>query len=129
MNRPTLCRKSLIPLIVILTILTLSTLFASPAMAQQAAISLSSGTTVPGGSVVLNVSLANSGGAQTAAVQWTMGYPLSDVASVSAAAGPGLSAPGKSLSCNTSNGSAICVAYGMNSNIIGNGVLATVTST
>jgi hypothetical protein len=102
-------------------------LFASPAMAQQAAISLSSGTTVPGGSVVLNVSLANSGGVQPAAVQWTIGYPLSDVASVSAAAGPGLSAPGKSLSCNTSNGSTICVAYGMNSNIIGNGVLATVT--
>ena len=99
----------------------------SPALAQQAALSLSSATSVPGGTVSLNISLANTGGAQTAAVEWTMGYAVSNVTSVSVAAGASLTAAGKSVTCSSNSTGTICVAYGMNTNLIADGILATAT--
>ena len=62
-----------------------------------------------------------------AAVQWTMSYPSSVVVSVSVVAGSSTTAAGKSVSCSNRIGATICVAFGMNPNIIGAGVLATAT--
>ena len=75
----------------------------------------------------LTVSLTSTGGVQPAAIQWTMGYSTSSVTSVSVAAGSSLTAAGKSIMCSPNATGTICVAYGMNSNAISNGILATST--
>src|SRR6058998_361094 len=72
---------------------------ASPAVAQQATVSLGSGSAVPGGTVSLGVSLTTSGGAQPATLQWTMSYLASDVTSVNVAPGTSAIAANKSVSC------------------------------
>ncbi len=102
---------------------------AAPAVAQQATLSLSSGSSVPGGSISLDVSLTTSGGAQHAAVQWTMTYPPSAVATVSVAAGASATAAGKTLSCAGTSGNMECILWGLNANILGDGQLATATFT
>src|SRR6266566_9574504 len=68
---------------------------ASPAVAQQATVSFSSGSGVPGGTVSLSASLTTSGGAQPATLQWTMTYSASDVTSVNVAPGTSAIAAGK----------------------------------
>ena len=107
--------------------LLLLSVIASPALAQQATVSVSSASSVPGGTVSLNVSLASTGGAQPAAVQWTMSYSTSSVTSVSVTAGSSLTAAGKSVTCAPNATGTICVAYGMNLNAISDGILATAT--
>ncbi len=107
------------------TALLLLLIIASPALAQQAMVSLSSASALPGGAVSLTISL--SGGAQPAAVQWTMGYLASSLTSVSVSAGPSLTAAGKSVTCSQNITGTTCVAYGMNSNAISDGTLATAT--
>jgi uncharacterized protein (TIGR03437 family) len=107
--------------------LILSVAGASSAIAQQATISVSSGSAAPGGSATLNISLSTSGGAQSSDLQLTMSYPVADVTSVSVASGASATAAGKSVSCASNNGSTICVIYGMNTHVIGNGVFATAT--
>ena len=95
-------------------------------------MSLGSGSATRGGSVSLNLSL-NTSGSAPAGVQWTASYPASDVASVNATAGAALTAAGKSLTCNASGGTIICLTSGMNSSVINSGVVAvlqvTLTST
>jgi uncharacterized protein (TIGR03437 family) len=99
----------------------------APAQAQQLTVSLSSGSSVPGGTVGLDLSLTTSGGAQPAVVQWTMSYSAADVTSVSVIAGPTATAASKSVVCSSAPGSTVCVVYGVNQNIISDGVAATVT--
>src|SRR6266850_7396117 len=72
---------------------------ASQAMAQQATVSLSSGSGAPGGAVSLSVSLTSSGGAQPSSLQWTMNYPASDVTGVNVTAATSAIAANKSVSC------------------------------
>jgi uncharacterized protein (TIGR03437 family) len=100
---------------------------ASSAVAQQANVSLSSASSVPGGTVSVSISLATTGGAQPAAVQWTMGYAASNVSGVSVSAGSSLTAAGKSVMCSPNSTGTICVAYGMNTSVVSNGLLATAT--
>ncbi len=109
------------------TALLLLLTIASPALAQQAMVSLSSSSAVPGGAVSLTISLASSGGAQPVAVQWTLGYSASSITSVSITGGSSLSAASKSVACSPNATGTICVAYGMNSNAIPDGALATAT--
>ena len=99
----------------------------SPAEAQQVDVSLSSGSSVPGSTVELDLSLTTSGGAQPAVVQWTMSYSATDVTSVSVNDGPTATAAGKSVLCSSTPGSTTCVVYGVNQNIIRDGVAATAT--
>src|SRR4051812_16242038 len=94
------------------------------AQAQTTSLSLSSGSAIPGRSVSLNLSL-NSGASAPAGLQWSVSFPTSDVASVTAAAGSALSAAGKNLNCNAAAGTITCIAAGMNSAVINSGVVAT----
>ena len=96
-------------------------------LAQQAALSLSSGTAVPGGSVGLSLSLTNSGSAQPGAIEWTMTYPSTEFSGVSIAAGPVATAAGAAPTCSSGVGTIVCVLDGMQEAAIGNGVVATVT--
>src|SRR5689334_11751630 len=98
---------------------------ASPLVAQQATVSLGSGSGAPGSIVSLTVSLAASGGTQPGSLQWTMSYPASDITSVTVTAGTSAIAANKSVSCSSKAGSTICVAWGVNANVISNGTLAT----
>lgn len=109
------------------TILFVVGFTALPAFAQQATLRLDSATTSPGGSVNLNMSLTTTGGAQPAGLQWTMNYPVSDIGTVSVLAGANANAASKTVTCAYNSGSTICVLFGVNSNIVSDGVLATAT--
>ncbi len=110
----------------IVAVLILAGAASSPALAQQATVSLASGSAVAGGSVNLNISLSTSGGALPAGAEWTMTYPAS-VTSVSVVAGTSTNAAGKLLSCSSSAGSTQCIVFGLNSTVIADGILATAT--
>src|SRR5438876_4258553 len=81
---------------------------ASPLVAQQATVSLGSGSGAPGGTVSLTVSLA-AVTTQPGTLQWTMSYP-SDITSVTVGPGNSALAANTSFSCTSTPGSTICVA-------------------
>src|SRR5690242_7934425 len=96
------------------TVLLLSSalLLNSFASAQTASLTLASGSALPGGSVSVNLSVA--GGAAASGLQWTLSYPSTDVTSLTAAAGPVLTAAGKTLNCVSGTTTLTCLATGMN---------------
>jgi hypothetical protein len=100
---------------------------ATHAAAQSVVVSIGSGSAAPGASITVPVMTTASGGAQPAAVRWTIGYPSADLSIVNITAGASVTAASKSIACSSTAGSTTCVAYGINSNIIGNGALANVT--
>lgn len=100
---------------------------ATSVAAQQSTLSLGSGSATPGGSVALNLTLSDSGGAAPVALQWTMTYPAASITGVTVAAGPSASAAGKSPACTSSTGSTTCVLFGMNQSVISDGIVATAT--
>ena len=109
---------------------------AAAAFCQSDSLALSSGATVPGGTVSLNLSLSSSSGSQPAGIEWTFAYSTSDVVanSISAVAGAAATAAGKSLWCAGIPGSYTCFLTGLgpgglNTNIIQNGVIAVLTVT
>ena len=93
---------------------------------SQTSLSLASGTAVQGSSLSLNLSLSAS---TASALQWTLSYAAANVTSVSVAAGPALTAAGKTIQCSTGTGATVCLASGLNSTLIANGVVAVVTAT
>ncbi len=99
----------------------------SVASAQQVSLSLASGSTTPGGSVTVNLALANSGGSQPAAVQWSMTYSAADISGVTVVDGSAATAASKTVVCNSTSGSAICIVSGLNDNAIASGALASIT--
>lgn len=99
---------------------------AHPLTAQT--LSLSSATAPGPGAVSLNLTLANSSGA-IGALQWTFQYPQASFGTFTAAAGTALTASGKSIYCASGTGSYTCIASGINSSAIGNGVVAVITAT
>src|SRR5581483_6846671 len=82
-----------------------------------------------GGTVALSLSLSSSAPVPPSALQWTLTYATSDVLSISAAAGPVLTAAGKTITCQAGSGTLSCLASGMNGSTIANGVAAVVTVT
>ena len=95
----------------------------------QVAVSLASGSGTPGSTVFLNVSVTSTAGNQPASVGWTISYSTTDFSSVNVAPGAAATAASKSISCNNAAGTKKCVAWGVNSNAIANGILATVAMT
>ncbi len=93
------------------------------------ALSLSPGSTGTGGQASMNVDLTSPAGNEPAAIQWTVTYPLSNVVSISVAAGPAATAAGKALSCVAGPESYTCLLSGPNTTIISNGPVAVVNMT
>src|SRR5215469_8749551 len=88
-------------------------------------LSLSSAAASSAGTASLNLILT-SGANSVAALEWTIQYPAGGLNSISATAGPVLTAAGKSVTCNPTQGSYVCVAYGLNATTIPDGVVATI---
>ncbi len=101
--------------------------FSNAAWAQS--LMLSSATATAGTTVVLNLSVSSPAGSAPAALEWTLTYPAASVASISVAAGAAPTAAGKSIACAGGAAAYTCIAYGLNSNTISNGVVAVVTAT
>src|SRR5260370_26520730 len=95
----------------------------------QPSLALSSATVAPGGSTALNLSFSSSPSSPLSAVQWTFNLPPTVVTSLTVAAGPALSWAGKSVSCTTGVNSYTCVAWGLNTTPISDGVVATLSIT
>ncbi len=94
------------------------------AFGQTASISLAPASASKGSSFRLPLTYA-SNGTQAAGVQWTFSFAPADFPSVSVAAGPAASSAGKAVSCNSpSSGQYICIATGLNTSAIADGVLA-----
>lgn len=81
-------------------------------------------TVKPGG--ILTVNLQGQGGTDTgaAAFQWTVAMPSGYTATVQP--GPAATAGNKTVQC-TADAISVCLLYGVNATVIGNGVLATYT--
>ena len=99
----------------------------SPTPAQDSQLVLSSASSVPGGTVTLNLSLNTS--APIAALQWTFIYSPAQITALSVTADPAVLAAGKSISCAPSAGVHTCLASGLNANPMTGGVIATVNVT
>ncbi len=99
------------------------------AWGQGASIAVGSGAATPGSGVTVPVTLTTTGAPQPSGLQWTMAYSSADVSIVTVSAGPNATAAGKSVTCSSLPGSTTCVAYGMNSNVVSDGTLASVTFT
>ena len=95
----------------------------------QPILKLSSGSATPAGSVALNLSLSSPPGSEPSAFQWTFSYPAASVASIKLANGPALTAAGKSITCTAVSAGYACIAYGLNSSQIFNGVVSVATVT
>jgi hypothetical protein len=83
-------------------------------------LSLGSGWAKPGWTVDLPITL--SGGAQPAALQWTLSFSK-DITSVTVAAGASIKASGKTLNCSGNT----CLVFGVNTATLADGVVATAT--
>jgi uncharacterized protein (TIGR03437 family) len=109
-------------------LLCLSVLFSAGLACAQSTLTLASGIAAKGTTVSLNLSLT-AGSSTPADLQWTLSYLPSDLSSLSLAAGPALTAAGKTLSCSSATGSLTCLAMGTNDNTISSGVVGVVTAT
>src|ERR1035437_8429138 len=111
------------------TLLAVLCLPLSNVVQAQTSLTLSSATVSPGGTAALALSLSSPPSSPLAAVQWTFAYPAASVGSLTVSAGPALSSGGKTLSCTGGGNSYTCVAWGLNSNTISDGVVATLSVT
>lgn len=89
---------------------------------MSVALSLSSGTAGPGGAISLDLSITSTGGDQPTQVQWTFSYG-SDLT----LAGVVIGAVGTAASKTLSAAGDLSLVWGINTNVIGNGILATAT--
>jgi len=89
----------------------------------QSILSLSSASGEPGGPVTLNISFETAYPGKSAGLQWTLNPPFGEVGSFNTIAGPAAVSAQKSLYCAAQT----CLLAGINSNPLGNGVVAVVT--
>src|ERR1700734_954156 len=93
--------------------------FAALAVGQTVTLSLGSGSGAAGGADVLPLMLATTGGAQSAALEFSFSS-TSDITSISVVVGSAATAANKSVSCSGTT----CVVWGMDSTAIGDGSVA-----
>ncbi|MEX2304298.1 MAG: Ig-like domain-containing protein, partial [Bryobacterales bacterium] len=87
----------------------------------QTTLNLASGSGAPASDVSLNLSL--SGSPLPAAVQFNLGFNPSVLTYQAASVGPAAST--KAVTCSGSNGAQTCVIFGVNTDTMSNGVIAT----
>ena len=95
---------------------------AATVSAQNVNYSMGSGVAAPGGLTTLSISV--SGGSHPAGLQWTLDYSSANVAGITITPGPVTTAASKTIQCVTSASSLTCLATGLNTNGIADGVIA-----
>ncbi|MBZ5676587.1 MAG: hypothetical protein LAP61_20305 [Acidobacteriia bacterium] len=90
------------------------------AKGQGVTLALGAVTGSPGSIVNVAISLASTSGAQPSALRWTLDYSAADVAGITWTIGAAGAAAAKSISCSGNS----CVLYGLNANMIPDGVVA-----
>jgi hypothetical protein len=93
----------------------------------KSSLALASAIAPLSGTVSMDLSITAPSGIEPAGVQWTFSYPASDLVFVNVIAGSSLTSAGKSIYCNGRVGTITCLAVGLNSNPINNGVVAVAT--
>src|SRR5574338_175734 len=112
------------------TTIALLVLCAGMSVGQTASISLASGSTTPGASIALPLSLSTSAGGAPSALQWTLSYSTTDFAAVNLSLGASAGSAGKTLDCaNVAAGKLACALYGLNKTTMLTGTMATATLT
>lgn len=91
-------------------------------MGQSVVLSVGSASAAAGGSTALAIGIASMNGAQVSTVQWSFSYSA-DVAGLVVTPGSAATVAQKSVTCAGNS----CIAYGLNTQPIGNGTLAIVT--
>jgi hypothetical protein len=81
------------------------------------------------GTATFDLLLRSVPGGKPAALQWTFQYASSDIATLTVDDGPALAPSGKSTFCAGSPGFFTCLAAGLNTKAIGDGIIAKVTAT
>ena len=110
-------------------ILAISLAAIYPSFGQTGSLTLSSAVLTSSRTVSLNLSLTSPAGSGPAGVQWTLTFSPTVVTINSVTAATSLTAANKSVTCASASGTYTCLAYGMNSTIIANGVVAVVSVT
>lgn len=96
-------------------------MFAGTLAAQTPTVTLTSVPVRVGATATVTVTMSGAGSG-VAAIQWFIPAIPGQVAT----AGPAATLAGKSLTCGTANGMFACIVAGINTNLITDGVLATV---
>ena len=109
-------------------VLSIPWLFGNSLLAQSQ-LALSSGSAPSGSATLLNLTLSSPAGSEPAGLEWTLNYPAGSVTGLAVTAGPALTAAAKTLNCANSSAGYICLATGINTNVIANGIVATVSIT
>ncbi len=94
----------------------------SVSFGQAVTLGIGSGSGTAGSTIDLPITLASSGGAQTAGLQWSFTYS-SDITGVTVVNGPSAINAGKSVTCSV-NG---CLLLGFNSTTMADGTVAVAT--
>ncbi len=94
----------------------------TPSTTSPITLTMGSGVGVKGGSIALNLSIASTGTPECTGIEWTFGFS-SDVS----LAGVTLGAAGTGASKTLSRNGGLCIVWGVNTNVIADGVLATAT--
>jgi len=107
----------------------LTMLLSSNMLKAQSSMALSSGTGSAGSTVSLDLALNSTPGSEPAGFQLTFTYPEAAVTNFVVIPGAALSAAGKTLTCGGVPAAYMCIATGINANVISNGSVATVAVT
>ena len=94
---------------------------------QPVKVALGSAAVESGRKADLRLSVTVPPGQQVAGLNWTLRYPTSQLENIVVTSGPVADAAKKALRCNPVAGGMKCLVYGMNTNVLRSGTVATVT--
>jgi hypothetical protein len=94
----------------------------------QVVLSLESGPSEPGSTILLNLTL-NPGRTVVAALQWTLNYSTNDIAAIQVAISPAAASAGQMLSCANRTASVTCLLASLSGVAVPSGVVAIATVT
>jgi hypothetical protein len=83
---------------------------------------------ITGNTALLDLSLYSPRGMAPAALQWTFQYASSSISSFTVDDGPTLTSAGKSAICIGNAAAYNCLAVGLNTNLINNGIITRITA-
>lgn len=99
----------------------------SCAAGQNVGLSIANASGLAGTKVSAPISLSTDSRYQVAALGWSFSYLDADIISVQVTAGEAAAAADKTVVCASTEGSTTCLLYGMNFNLLSNGVVAEAT--